>query len=140
MRFWLALLLCCFVSLAQAKNPRHSGNVSVRGYTNKYGTYVAPHVRTRPDGNFGNNWSTKGNINPYTGEWGTKITPAKSAYSPGTGPSLNSALTVPRVGGMEEASETGFLPHTEIPFGNGALIINPYCQRPKVLNTIGDSK
>ncbi|WP_010598958.1 hypothetical protein [Rickettsiella massiliensis] len=33
---------------------------------------MRPHYRSNPDGNFNNNWSTKGNINPYTGEWGTK--------------------------------------------------------------------
>ena len=45
---------------------------SVRGYTRKDGTYVAPHQRTTPDSNKGNNWSTKGNVNPYTGKPGTK--------------------------------------------------------------------
>jgi hypothetical protein len=45
---------------------------SVRGYTNKDGTYVAPHQRTTPDNTKGNNWSTKGNQNPYTGKPGTK--------------------------------------------------------------------
>src|SRR6266508_5215304 len=45
---------------------------SVHGYTRKTGTYVAPHQRTTPDGTKGNNWSTKGNVNPYTGKPGTK--------------------------------------------------------------------
>ena len=51
------------------------GAVSVRGYTRQDGTYVAPHYRSAPDGDFSNNWSTKGNINPYTGEEGTRVTP-----------------------------------------------------------------
>lgn len=46
--------------------------VNVRGYFRKDGTYVAGHKRTAPDGNFNNNWSTQGNVNPYTGEVGTK--------------------------------------------------------------------
>jgi len=46
--------------------------VNVRGYFRKDGTYVAAHKRTAPDGNFNNNWSTQGNVNPYTGEAGTK--------------------------------------------------------------------
>jgi endonuclease YncB( thermonuclease family) len=46
--------------------------VNVRGYFRKDGTYVAPHKRSAPDGNFDNNWSTQGNINPYTGQVGTK--------------------------------------------------------------------
>ena len=51
--------------------------VRVKGYTRKDGTYVAPHYRSGPDGNFYNNWSTKGNVNPYTGKPGTKVTPPR---------------------------------------------------------------
>jgi len=43
----------------------------VRGYFRSDGTYVQPHFRTNPDGNVWNNWSTQGNINPYTGQTGT---------------------------------------------------------------------
>jgi hypothetical protein len=46
--------------------------VNVRGYFRKNGTYVAGHRRTAPDGNFNNNWSTQGNVNPFTGKVGTK--------------------------------------------------------------------
>lgn len=42
--------------------------VRVRGYYRKDGTYVRPHVRTRPDGNPYNNYSFPGNYNPNTGE------------------------------------------------------------------------
>lgn len=49
--------------------------VSVRGYYRRDGTYVAPHKRTAADGNFYNNWSTYGNVNPYTGKPGTKRQP-----------------------------------------------------------------
>jgi hypothetical protein len=52
--------------------------VRVRGYFRKNGTYVAPHYRSSPDGVFYNNWSTKGNINPYTGKSGTRLTPQDS--------------------------------------------------------------
>jgi len=48
------------------------GSTSVRGHTRRDGTYVAPHHRTNPDGNRSNNWSTKGNQNPYTGKPGTR--------------------------------------------------------------------
>lgn len=44
--------------------------VRVRGYTRKDGTYVQPHYRSRPDTSVLNNWSTRGNINPYTGAAG----------------------------------------------------------------------
>jgi len=45
--------------------------VNVRGYTRKDGTYVRPHKRTAPNNTKLDNWSTKGNVNPYTGEPGT---------------------------------------------------------------------
>jgi hypothetical protein len=52
-----------------------AGAVHVDGYYRKDGTYVQPHYRSRPDGNFNNNWSTKPNVNPFTGEMGTRVTP-----------------------------------------------------------------
>ena len=51
------------------------GQVHVSGYTRKDGTYVPAHYRSAPDGNFSNNWSTYGNVNPYTGRIGTKVSP-----------------------------------------------------------------
>jgi hypothetical protein len=50
--------------------------VRTRGYVRKNGTYVAPHNRTSPDHSKSNNWSTKGNVNPYTGKRGT-VDPGK---------------------------------------------------------------
>ena len=47
-------------------------DVYVHGYFRSNGTYVAPHYRSNPDGNRFNNWSTRGNINPYTGSRGYK--------------------------------------------------------------------
>lgn len=49
-----------------------SSSTHVKGYTKKNGKYVAPHRRTTPDKSKKNNWSTKGNVNPYTGKLGTK--------------------------------------------------------------------
>lgn len=49
-----------------------SGSHSVSGYTKKDGTYVAPSHATNPDSSKANNWSQKGNVNPYTGKEGTK--------------------------------------------------------------------
>lgn len=50
-------------------------DVAVSGYYRKNGTYVKPHMRSSPDSSFRNNWSTVGNVNPYTGKKGTKTTP-----------------------------------------------------------------
>lgn len=56
-----------------APNTTNTGAiVDVRGYFRRDGSYVPPHKRTVPDGNFDNNWSTVGNVNPYTGKPGTK--------------------------------------------------------------------
>ncbi|MFC4822245.1 hypothetical protein [Dokdonella ginsengisoli] len=50
----------------------HSSTVHVAGHTTKSGKYVPSHTRTAPDHSKYNNWSTKGNVNPYTGKAGTK--------------------------------------------------------------------
>ena len=44
----------------------------VRGYSTKSGIYVAPHRQTNPNRTKFDDWSTKGNVNPYTGRMGTK--------------------------------------------------------------------
>ena len=44
----------------------------VKGYMKKNGTYVAPAYRTKADSSKYNNYSTKGNINPYSGKKGYK--------------------------------------------------------------------
>jgi len=56
----------------EARSKSSGGSHSVRGYTKKDGTYVAPHRRTNPNSGKTDNWSTKGNVNPYTGKRGTK--------------------------------------------------------------------
>jgi hypothetical protein len=55
----------------------------VKGYYRKNGTYVQPHYRSTANGTKSDNWSTKGNVNPYTGKKGTK-NPYGSTYSSGT--------------------------------------------------------
>ncbi|MDP1769708.1 MAG: hypothetical protein Q8L74_13035 [Nitrospirota bacterium] len=51
----------------------HSGgHQSVRPYNRKDGTHVQPHHRTAPNSTQRDNFSSKGNVNPYTGKAGTK--------------------------------------------------------------------
>jgi hypothetical protein len=50
----------------------HSGDHAVHGYTRKDGTHVAPHHATNPNHTKNDNYSTRGNVNPYTGKAGTK--------------------------------------------------------------------
>lgn len=81
--------------------------VHVKGYYRKDGTYVQPHYRSNPDHNFYNNYSTKGNINPYTGKEGTRVTPppgyGSSTYSTPTyvAPSYQPAVATPPVQPVE---------------------------------------
>ena len=47
-------------------------NVYVKPHVRKNSTYVPGHYRTKPDSSRLNNWSTKGNANPYTGKKGSQ--------------------------------------------------------------------
>lgn len=78
--------------------PVCAADTYVHGYTRKDGTYVAPHYRSDPDGDFSNNWSTVGNVNPYTGEEGTKTAPD----SGGTGSYSSDASSLPTIPSEEE--------------------------------------
>lgn len=42
------------------------------GYVKKSGSYVQPHYQTAPDSTKVNNWSSRPNVNPYTGKEGTE--------------------------------------------------------------------
>ncbi|RDK04598.1 hypothetical protein [Paraburkholderia lacunae] len=53
-----------------------SGEHYVSGYTRSNGTYVSGHHQTNPNGTKYDNWSSKGNVNPYTGKKGT-VDPSK---------------------------------------------------------------
>lgn len=62
----LALFLVS-VPVAEAKS------VSVHSYVKRSsGTYVSSYHRTSPNKTKYDNYSTKGNYNPYTGKYGTK--------------------------------------------------------------------
>jgi hypothetical protein len=73
MRKFLVLILMVFIlTLGFIKYTEAA--VRVRGYFRSNGTYVQPHYRSNTDGYRWNNWSVKGNINPYTGKSG-KLNP-----------------------------------------------------------------
>ena len=67
----LALLAGSIFALAS----QAMADVWVNGHFRSNGTYVQPHYRSSPDGNFYNNWSTAPNVNPYTGRTGTRRSP-----------------------------------------------------------------
>lgn len=54
----------------------------VRGYTRNDGTYVQPHYQTERNNTKLDNYSTQGNVNPYTGKAGT-VDPYKPSNSYG---------------------------------------------------------
>lgn len=59
-------------AFARGGGRSHSSTVHVSGHTTKNGTYVPAHTRSAPNKSKTDNWSTKGNVNPYTGKTGTK--------------------------------------------------------------------
>ena len=85
MKNTIIFIAACALSVcAVAKGGSHSSSVpssgghvnssshSISGYTTKNGTYVAPSRATNPNGTKEDNYSNKGNTNPYTGSNGTK--------------------------------------------------------------------
>jgi hypothetical protein len=73
-----ALAMACASVMAQ-------GSHATKGYIKKDGTYVAPSYATNPNATKTDNYSSKGNVNPYTGKEGTKDpyavpAPKKSKY------------------------------------------------------------
>ena len=80
----IAVCAAIAVGSADAKGSKSSGTTAsggygsgskssstyVRGHVTKSGTYVAPHRKTAPDHTQRNNYSARGNYNPYTGKTG----------------------------------------------------------------------
>ncbi len=69
--FFIAFLFAAANSFAQT-------STYVSGYTRSNGTYVQGYYRTTPNYTRNDNYSTVGNVNPYTGSYGTK--PADNYY------------------------------------------------------------
>ena len=69
-----------FIALALAFGPAMAkgGSHAVKGHVTKDGTYVAPHHATNPNATKTDNYSSKPNVNPYTGKAGT-VDPLKPA-------------------------------------------------------------
>lgn len=70
MKFIFALIALSISTTALA-------DTYVRGHTTKSGTYVEPHYRSDSNSTKLDNYSSKGNSNPYTGKQGT-VDPYKS--------------------------------------------------------------
>lgn len=61
----IAIIGSCFTTFAQ-------GHKKIRGYSKSNGTYVQSHHRTNQNSTISDNWSTKPNVNPFTGKVGKK--------------------------------------------------------------------
>ncbi len=72
MNKWLLLLLAMVFTVGSVY--AWGRDTYVQGYTRSNGTYVQGYHRTAPDNNVYNNYSTRGNVNPYTGQQG-QVTP-----------------------------------------------------------------
>lgn len=82
----------------------------VSGYVKKDGTYVAPHYRSSPDSSKLNNYSTQGNVNPYTGKTGTvdPYAPPKPAA-----PSFNPPPQLPALPPLPKLPKLPSLPNSQ---------------------------
>ena len=86
-----SLTLFANPSFAQRKS---SSDVYVKSYVKSNGTVVEGHMRSAPDKSAGNNFSTKGNVNPYTGEAGTVIAPGGNSSVTGSLATLSPSQSV----------------------------------------------
>lgn len=84
------VVLLCFFLVADAI----AADTYVRGYTNRNNTYVEPHYRTAPNNTPYDNYSTRGNVNPYTGQVGTRDPDRTPSY--GSAPSTIYGNQAPR--------------------------------------------
>ena len=107
-QLWLSLLaLILTATIVQA-------DVWVTSYIRSDGTFVPGHWRTSPNNTRLDNYSTRGNVNPYTGRRGTvnpyiyqprtytPRQPAKPALAP-LGPPV--ALEIPRIMGQQRRDQ-----------------------------------
>lgn len=66
-KFIIALMAIAMIAPVAA-----NAQTRVRGYYRSDGTYVQPHYRSSPNNTTSDNYSTRGNVNPYTGQAGTR--------------------------------------------------------------------
>jgi hypothetical protein len=80
------IILSAVASVVMAVPAAAQTVVPVKGYWKpSSGTYVEPSMRTSPNSTRDDNWSSKPNVNPYTGERGTRnpdTSPEPRRYNP----------------------------------------------------------
>jgi hypothetical protein len=75
----IVLMILAIPSLLLASDVRVNGYWRDSNGDGVKDTYVQPYHRTAPDHNLYNNYSTQGNINPYTSQQGT-VDPYNNPY------------------------------------------------------------
>jgi len=100
----------------------------VNSYTKKDGTFVKGYMKSDPDGIFSNNYSSYGNVNPYTGKKGTKKSASDSNYyAPNYSAGIPSYSPTPKIApGCEEYLDSSA-------FGNNPSI--PVCKEPEKVDS-----
>jgi hypothetical protein len=97
------LILIAIIAMAisaKAQNPYGSSyglsssvntsSIHVNGYTKSDGTYVQGHQRSTRNSTNHDNYSTSGNVNPYTGTTGSRAMDySSSAYNYGAGHTIH---------------------------------------------------
>lgn len=76
----MKLAFCAVIALVVCTATADAKGVRVHSYVTKRGTYVAPSIRTSPNRTRTDNWSSRPNVNPYTGGAGTKNPYAPRSY------------------------------------------------------------
>lgn len=87
MRFRSCLVGLAIVAMASASAAGSRSSESSRyvaPHVTKNGTYVQGHYRSHPNGTASDNWSARGNVNPYTGESGKAAPSPAGLYEPST--------------------------------------------------------
>ena len=88
--FAFVILSMMVLSASFAQTQRYQ-----KGYVRKNGTYVSGHYKTVSDKTNKNNYSTKGNFNPYTSTKGTRAQDYSiNAYNYGGGKTIHTGSRV----------------------------------------------
>lgn len=69
-QLFLKIFICCLVTTLSAFGQVNSNHHWVKGHTKSNGTYVEGYFRTNPNHTKNDNYTTIGNINPFTGAEG----------------------------------------------------------------------
>ena len=85
----MKLIIIAAIGVLGSSAAYAQGSHYVQGHTTRSGNYVSGHYATNPNSTKLDNYSTQGNMNPYTGQSGT-VDPYRSTQSNPTGSPYNS--------------------------------------------------